>query len=370
VFTRVLAIAAAIAASITFSTAIAGAAGDRTARASVERQVIHVRKAPFFPVMLIDQCTPDAVARAHRLGINTILNEHCVNVSPTRQLSMIESRSLAILPIKGRAVRGSALLGWTFPDEPENNGWTPASLKRAHPYARGNADGMLSFVTTSGGFFHAPYRVARVQPTEFGRFGRLADVAGFDLYPLGHCQSDLGAIYDAQRQFIRLTGGMPTFQWIETGPIKPTYCGGFAMTPAELNAEVWLAIAGGARGIGYFTHTWSPRHKGFDVSPALQREMKTISNVLATVRPGLLGRTVPSGSDSGAIRLVARTSGNTDYVFAVNTHRLPITALVHVPRLHDGSLQVLRERRSVKVGNDRFADNFQALVVHVYVQRH
>jgi hypothetical protein len=368
---RVLAIAAAIAVLITFSTALAGAAPEPTASASVERQVIHVHGAPFFPVMLIDQCTPDAIAHADRLGINTILNEHCDGLSPHTQLNMIKNSSLAILPIKARSIRGRELLGWTYPDEPENNGWTPASLKRAHPYARGSADGLLSFVTTSGGFFRAPYRDARVQPTVYGQFGRMADVAGFDLYPLGHCQSDLGAIYDAQRQYIRLTGGMPTFQWIETGPIKPSYCGGFKMTAAELNTEVWLAIVGGARGIGYFTHTWSPNHNAFDVSPTLQSSMRSISSELAFARPGLVGRTVPSGANSGAIKVVARAGANdVDYVFAVNTQRVPITAQVHVPRLHNGPLQVFREKRAVTVGSDNFVDNFQPLAVHVYIQPH
>jgi hypothetical protein len=370
VFTRLLALPVAIVALIGFSTALAGATTERTADASVERQVIHIRGAPFFPVMLIDQCTPEGVARANELGINVILNEHCDGVSPRRQLSMIQSSSLAILPIKGRAIRGSGLLGWTYPDEPENNGWTPSALKRAHPYTRGNADGLLSFMTTSGGFFRGPYRDPRVHPATYGVFGRMADVAGFDLYPLGHCQSDLSAVYDAQRAFVRLVGDRPTFQWIETGPIKPTYCGGFEMTPTDLNAEVWLAIAGGARGIGYFTHTWSPDHKAFDVSPALQQTMKTISNDLASVRPGLVGRTVPSSVNSSAIKIIARTAGGADYVFAVNTHRVPIKAQVHVPQLHGGPMQVLREKRAVIVSGDQFIDTFQPLGVHVYIQRH
>jgi hypothetical protein len=368
---RVFAVAATIVALITFSTAVAGAAHELTAGASIERQVIHIQGTPFFPVMLIDQCTPDAIAHADRLGINTILNEHCEGVSPNSQLTMIQSKSLAILPINGRSVRGGALLGFTFPDEPENNGWTPSSLKRAHPYASGTADGLLSFITTSGGFFQAPYRDTRVATSEYGVFGRMADVAGFDLYPLGHCQSDLTAVYQAQRDFIQLTGGMPTFQWIETGPIKPTYCGGFKMTAAELNAEVWLAIVGGARGIGYFTHTWSPDHKAFDVTPTLQNAMKSTSSELAAVGPGLLGRTVSSGVNNSAIKVVARAGGdNIDYVFAVNTQRVPITAQVDVPRLDDGALKVFREKRAVIVGNHQFVDTFQALAVHVYVQRH
>jgi hypothetical protein len=47
-------------------------------------------------------------------------------------------------------------------------------------------------------------------------------------------------MYDAQRAFIRLAGETPAFQWIETGPIRPTCCGGFTMTPQELKVEVWL----------------------------------------------------------------------------------------------------------------------------------
>ena len=204
---------------------------------------------------------------------------------------MIQKRSLAVLPIQNPSVRGSGLVGWTFPDEPENNGWTPASLRQSHSYVRGSSDGLLSFLTTGGGFLHAPYRDSRVPLSAYGRFARMADVAGFDLYPLGHCQTDLTAVYDAQRAFVKFAGSMPTFQWIETGPIKPTYCGGFKMTPAELRAEVWLAIAGGARGIGFFTHTWSPGHKAFDVSVPLQRTMKKLSEFLGAVRPGLLGKT-------------------------------------------------------------------------------
>ncbi|MDQ1496514.1 MAG: hypothetical protein QOG69_2997, partial [Actinomycetota bacterium] len=234
-FKRLLLLAATIVAAITFSVG-AEAAGERTTHAVVDGQVILVQGAPFFPVMLIDQCTSAEVAQASHLGINVILNEHCDAVSPHRQLSFIQSSALAILPMHDRHLRGNGLLGWTFPDEPENNGWTPSSLRRAHPYLRGNTDGLLSFVTTSGGFFRTPYTDPRVSPSSYGEFARMADVAGFDLYPLGHCQSDLGAVYEAQRAFLKLAGDMPTFQWIETGPIKPTYCGGFKMTSAQLNA--------------------------------------------------------------------------------------------------------------------------------------
>ena len=89
---------------------------------------------PFFPVMLIDQCGSDASERAHSLGVNLIVNESCPGASRAQQLGAIGRKSLAVLPIATRVPHGRALVGWAFPDEPEGNGWTPSSLRRAHPY--------------------------------------------------------------------------------------------------------------------------------------------------------------------------------------------------------------------------------------------
>jgi hypothetical protein len=366
---RLFVTGATIVALASFCTGLSNATVSPTADAGVNPYAISVHAHPFFPVMLIDQCSRGAAARARALGINLIVNEHCAAVPQVSQLARIQQHSLAVLSIASRRVRGRGLVGWTFPDEPENNGWTPASLRRAHPYRRGNADGLLSFVTTGGGFFRGPYRNPAYPRLLYRGFARLADVAGFDLYPLGHCHSDLKAVYDAQRQFVALAGAMPTFQWIETGPIRPGYCGGFTMTPAELRAETWLSIVGGARGVGYFTHTWSPEHREFDVSPQLQATIAKISQTIAVVRPGLLGRTVASESNSGAIKVLARTSGDQLYVFAVNGNPGELSANLHIPALRNGPLAVLGQDRTVIVNDHRLDDRFKALGVHIYVRQ-
>jgi hypothetical protein len=339
-----------------------------TAQAAVVGQRVAVRGKPFFPVMLIDQCGAGDAARAHQLGINLIINESCPGISSDAQLQRLKGSTLGVLPIARRDARGRGLAGWSFPDEPEGNGWTPDRLEQEHPYARGSNDGLLSFLTTGPGFFHAPYTHAVAAPAVYGRYARLADIAGFDLYPLGHCSTDLGAVYDAQVAFQRLAGAMPTFQWIETGPIKPTYCGGFQMQPAELRAEVWLAVAGGARGIGYFTHTWSPEHASFDVSANLQHELARVNSLLAAVKPALVGTTVPSAVDTTAVKVIARRSGGSLYVIAVNASRSPINAKIHVPGLATRAVSVFGERRTVAAGDARFSDAFRPLAVHVYVQ--
>lgn len=359
-FTRILTLCAILA------VLAATTATPSQASATTRGHVVLVDGKPFFPLMLINQCSPSDVAHAGALGINLILNEACPGLSAQRQLAMIGGHSQAVLPIRGTHVRGADLAGWTYPDEPEDNNWTPAALKAAVNDPRN--DGLISFLTSSGGFFAGPYRDPRVPLDIYSQFAHLPDVAGFDLYPLGHCQNDLSAVYDAQQQFNALAGDRPTFQWIETGPIVPTYCGGFRMSASQLQAEVWLAITGGATGIGFFTHTFTPAEHEFDVSPTLQQEMKRLTQTITRLRPGLFGATVPSDSNSPSIKVLARTTTNRAYVFAVNASPSPVRVQIHVPALNAGHAGVDGENRSVTVANDVFDDSFAPLGVHVYVQ--
>ena len=360
---------AALLAVLAIPTAFAASDTERTAHASVADQAILLRGKPFFPVMLIDQCDPGAAARARSLGVNLVLNESCQGVSARKQLARVSAGAFAVLPMSGQGSEGARLVGWSYPDEPDNNGWTPTRLEQTFDYHAGSPDGLLSFMTTSGSFFHGSYRNPTVSLATFAKFAHIPDVAGFDLYPLNHCQQDLSVVADAQRQFTELAGGRPTFQWIETGPIKPTYCGGFQMSPQQLGAETWLAIVGGARGIGFFTHTWSPAHKAFDVTPALQLAIKRTTASIAAVQPGLTGRTVPSSADSGAIRVLARVSGAKTYVFAVNATNAPVQAQLDVPSISDTPIGVFGEDRSRAPASGHFDDSFGPYGIHIYVAR-
>ena len=362
---RVVLLCALVAALV----APARAAAGETAHASATARGLVVAGSRFFPVMLLDQCRADDVARGRALGVNLIVNGSCPGLSAVSQLDLFARDVLGVLPIATRNAQGATLVGWAYPDEPDNNGWTPASLAAAHAYPRGNADGLVTFLTTTGRFFRqAPYGAAQMPLSLFAGFTRLADMAGFDLYPLNRCQSDLSAVYGAQRAFVRLAGTTPTFQWIETGPIRPDYCGGFTMTPAELSAEVWLAVVGGARGIGYFTHTFSPDDDPFDLTPGIQAAIRQTNAQLAAVRPGLLGVTRASSADSPVVKVVARTGAGSLYVFAVNTMRSPTKVQFHIPALRNGPLTVLGEGRTVVAKQGALIDHFGGLQVHVYVQ--
>jgi hypothetical protein len=358
------AISAIWAAPTASATSRQGAAG-----AAVSDNMITVGGKPFFPIMAIDQCSTDGVARARALGINVILNENCPGTPASDQLAHLGDTQLGVVPIEARGTADGQLMGWTFPDEPESNGWTPASLAKRFPRARGVDDGVVSFITTTSAFFRAPFRDPKVPYATTVGFAHLADIAGFDLYPLNHCQHDLSTVYDAQRQFSQLVGRQPTFQWIETGPLVPSYCGGFTMTSAQLTAETWLAITGGARGVGFFTHTFGANGSPLDLTPGIEHAMRRFTSLASAVMPGLAGLDVASTVNSPAVKAVARRANGRVYVFAVNSLSTPVRAQVYVPALAPGTLTVFGEKRSLSVASHRFVETFKPLAVHVYVQR-
>lgn len=366
--TRTTACAATLVALLAIPAALAATRAERTAHASIAGGAIRLGGKPFFPVMLIDQCDAGAAARARRLGVNLILNEHCAGVSARKQLAQIAPGAFAVVPMGGGSVQGKRLVGFTFPDEPENNGWTPSSLRKRFAFRPGSSDGLISFLTTSGRFFGGVYRNPSVPESVFGQFARLSDVAGFDLYPLNHCQQDLSAVADAQAQFVQLAGSRPTFQWIETGPIEPRYCGGFQMTPDQLSAETWLAVVGGARGIGFFTHTWSPAHKAFDVTPDIRSAIARTSTAIEAVQPGLTGKTIESSTDSSAIRILARTGGDgRTYVFAVNASSQPIKSQLDVPLLGTKTIGGLGQSTYTRTYDGQFVTTFPPYGVRIFI---
>lgn len=335
-----------------------------SAGASVVNGVIAIDGRPFFPVMLLDQCGHDDAARAVRLGVNVVLNADCPGRPVDDQLAALGDVQLGVVPIRDRSTSGPQLLGWAYPDEPDDNGWSAESLAATFDYPPGSPDGLLSFVTTTARFFTGPDRDGASETVR--DLAGIADVAGFDLYPLNHCNSSLRSVYDAQRLFARLAGA-PTFQWIETGSIGAGYCGGFEITAEQLTAEAWLAVVGGARGIGFFTHTVSPTVSDLAVTEPVQQAIRRFADVAAAVDPGLTGTTVGAEVDTPAVVALARRGGGRTYVVAVNTLESAVPAVLTVPRVRGQVLRVVGENRTVPTRDARLADTFPPLGVHVYV---
>jgi hypothetical protein len=130
-----------------------------------------------------------------------------------------------------------------------------------------------------------------------------------------------------------------------------------APTPETVAAETWLAIAGGATGIGYFPHDWS--------NP-IGAEIQAVDEQIAELKPALLA--APAQADATApLKVGARSLNGALYVIAVNPTESEVNGTIHVDGAGVRTFDVLDEGRSVAASDDVITDSFAPLAVHVYV---
>jgi hypothetical protein len=185
-----------------------------------------------------------------------------------------------------------------------------------------------------------------------------SDVVGFDLYPLQEwCRADrLGDVFTSQQELVRMSPQKATFQWIEVDGWRcPS--GKTAVTPATVKAESWLAIAGGAHGLGFFPGVW-PSHIGNAIAD--------VSKDVAALGPALLAPSLAARSDNPHVKVGARSHEGVIYVIAVNAGYTATRATIRVGPLGDRPLTVVGENRRVDADGSRFTDSFAPLAVHVY----
>jgi hypothetical protein len=186
-----------------------------------------------------------------------------------------------------------------------------------------------------------------------------ADVIGFDLYPLQEwCRPNrLIDVFYAQRELVKLSGNKPTFQWIEASDFK---CpgGDTEVTPAVIRAESWMAIAGGAHGLGFWPGFWSQRSA--NAIAGVRRE-------IARIGPAIYMDGLAASDNNEQVVISARNWVGATYVIAVNTGFTDADASITVPALNGRTLTVLGESRRVDSDGDAFTDHFQPLAVHIYI---
>jgi hypothetical protein len=291
--------------TLTFRTAPAPA----SVSASIENGAIRVNGGAFFPLISWKAC-PDHWALGVTDGIDLFGGNECTGLSALTD--GIAGQALAAGTSEDAPVDAPGLLGWFYPDEADARGLTTLA-----PTGPG-----LHFLTLTQHFFSG----AAALPAGRGMYPSLiaaADVVGFDLYPLQElCRPDfLAADFDAQQQLTALAGGKPTFQWIEVRQMK---CPNVPVTNATIRAESWLALAGGAHGLGFFPNDWSAQ-TGAAIASVAARVRQLEPALLAPVEP------VQIESSSPDVRASARTFHGARYVFVVNAGTTP--ASVSIPEL-------------------------------------
>jgi Fibronectin type III domain len=312
---------------------------------------LYVNGSPLFPRMVWREC-PYAYAQSLAAGINLFLGTSCTTAAG--QLSTLGGRAFSALDYTERgAVAGPGLIGWHLPDEADE------AIGKANGLPTIRDSGRVTFITLTDHFSPrmAPPSAGRgIYPGYFAR----SDVIGFDTYPLeGRCRLDLlDWVYVLQQDLVKMAGSKPTFQWIEAGPMEK--CFHIDPTPATVKAETWLAIAGGARGIGYFPDVWSD---------PIQAQITSINRDIVALAPALLDETGTAyvGSADKTVRVGVRRHNGAIYVIAVNESPKPTSARIAVAGLGSRTIAVFGEGRTVDSQGDLISDSFSGLGVHIYI---
>src|SRR2546428_10861823 len=85
--------------------------------------------------------------------------------------------------------------------------------------------------------------------------------------------------------------------------------GDTAVTPATVRVESWLAIAGGAHGLGFFP-SWG--------SPAIGDAIAGVSRGVAELGVAMFAPQIPASSSNPWVKVSARVAGGAIYLVAVH----------------------------------------------------
>ncbi len=311
---------------------------------------------PSFPKLVWNQC-PDAVAGNMSVGIDFFMGNGCG--SSAQLATWLSGSALAIGDAKETASARAGTVGTFLPDEWDThlpNDFTAADANRLIPPSAGSGP---RFLTLTNHF----YRHAAPLPQGRGMYPGLvavADVVGFDLYPLQNwCRLDgFADVFDSQLDLVALARGKPTFQWIEARQMD---CSGpeLVPTPETLQAEAWLSIAGGAHAIGYFPNEWSG---------AVGAAIAQVNHEISTLTPALVEPPIAaSASLDSTVRVGARDHNGAVYVIAVNASRSPATATITVPALVERTLVTLDGQHEATAKDGAFDVTLAPLEARIYI---
>ena len=311
--------------------------------------------APFFPIFSWGECT-DGFETSLPVGTNLYAANRCGGLEA--QLSTLGDRALSAA-VAGEAVPDpGAVVGVFYSDEPDGQGLTAKTMPTIDP-SHG-----VRFLTLTNHFYSGAAPLAQGRGIYPGLIAK-ADMIGFDLYPLQNwCRPErLVDVYFSQRELVELAQGKPTFQWIEAAGMTCPHDGPTTVTPDTVRAESWLAIAGGAKGLGFFP----PAAWTGDVGEAIAEVTQTVRELGPALTSPEAGVQVEPAD--GLVKAGARKHGGRLAIVAANAGYEPAQATITVPGLAGRALSVVGSGRTVTPSGDTFTERFPALGARVYVTR-
>ena len=357
----------------------------------------------FFPLAVWLQA-PDnsANATAYRnIGINTHIG--LWNGPTEGQLTAVAalpSTTICRQNSVGLASANRAVIkGWMHPDEPDNaqNGTqdpVPTATILSGYQAMVTADATrpvflnLGQGVASDAWYGRGNRTNH--PEDYAQYAQGADILSFDTYPMNVFPRPLtdppwftafnntvaqniwyvAEGVDRLREWTQYR--KPVWAWIECTNISGD--SRYALTPALVKAEVWMALIHGARGIGYFCHQITPfREAGLLASSSMTNEIHAINDQIAGLANVLNrqsisnGVTTVSSNASVPVHTMVKRSGGFTYLFAVGMRPSSTTATFTLRGFTGNAVvEVIGESRQLTSSGGQFQDAFSSHAVHLY----
>jgi hypothetical protein len=215
-------------------------------------------------------------------------------------------------------------------------------------------------------------------PEDYAEYAKGGDIISFDIYPVAHdrpaVQGKLEFVARGVERLVKWTGGRKVvWNCIECTRISSDR----KATPAQIKAEVWMAIISGSRGLIYFVHEWKPKfneHAILDdpenlaAVTAINKEIASLAPVINSIDEPAVGRAEADGLvPASPFLMTVKAHGGATYVFAVSVIRERQQVEFISDRIpKQGTAEVIGEGRQIEVAGGKFKDDFEPYAVHLY----
>ncbi len=213
-------------------------------------------------------------------------------------------------------------------------------------------------------------------PEDYPEYVKGADIVSFDIYPATHSDpAVLGQLWMVAEGVDRLRKWTDdkknVWTCIETTRISNK---NVKPTPHQVEAEVWMSIIHGSRGLIYFAHTFVPQtiETGLLADKEMVAAVKQI-NAQVTSLAAVINSPAPkatamvqSSDPKTPISSMTREYKGDTYIFAVAMRDHPTTATFKLAGIKDASVEVIGTDRKIPVTKGHFQDDFQPYDVRLY----
>jgi hypothetical protein len=352
-------------------------------------------EASYFPIAVWLQDPVQNAVGYKNIGINIFvglwnaLDQTQWNAVKNAGLKLICSRNTFALSLTNEPL----LVGYNMEDEPDNAQWniatqsydpctSPLYITYEYQMLKQSDPARLVYLNLGQGVAYINYIGRGTCRNDLSTYkvstnGYLTgcDICSFDIYPINNtdiftnCKLEYVAM--GVQNLINWSGNKPAWCWIESTKIEDT--SPRRPTTSEVKSEVWMALIHGAKGFGYFCHSFVTG--ATDVAAMLHDS--EMSNAIKAINaqvtylgvvlnsPTTTGyATVSTNKSSFPVDIMTKNYGGANYMFAIAMSSGLTSATFVVAS--GTSAEVMGEGRAIPITNGKFSDVFIPYAVHLY----